>query len=486
MKRKLTAGQTGVSLPIFVQATNSTTGGGLASLTHSTAGLVAEYRRRGQSSWTAITLASKTLGTWTSGGFVADGSLSGAYEIDLPDAVCAANARWVAVRLYGAANMLPVLIEIELDQFDYEKATQPVNLSQILGTALTESTGGWLAAAFKKLFDVATPVFTLASVNQTGDSFARLGAPVGASVSADLLTLLNRLTSTRAGLLDNLDVAISVIQSQISAQNNLSAKCNWFGSMLLEIPDSGTRAYVFELVVRDDEDKLVSLDASPTIALVNSAGTDRSSLITTTIANPATGRYTLTITVGTSTTTESLKLTATGTVSGETRYAVLMTQVVDYDSATLINSIYTRLGAPAGASIAADIADLPTVAEFEARSIAAASYATASALSSLAARVPAALVDGRMDCSVGAMASAVLTAAAIASGAFNGKGDWRTALTLKGSLTETQVMNLMMAALAGVTSQPSGTTEKFKHLDGTDAFTTTLDSNGNRTNVAIA
>lgn len=311
-------------------------------------------------------------------------------------------------------------------------------------------------------------------------------AVASAGFVGDITTLLNRLTSTRAGNLDLLDVATSVLQSQITALNNLSAKCNWFGSLLLEIPDSGTRAYVFELVVKDDEDKLVNLDASPTIALVNSSGTDRSSLITTTIANPSTGRYTLTISVGTSTTTEALKLTATGTVSGETRYAVLMTQVVDYDTATMINSIYTRIGAPAGASIAADIADLPTVAEFEARSIAAASYATASALSSLAARVPAALVDGRMDCSVGAMASAVLTAAAIASGAFNGKGDWRTALTLKGSLTETQVLNLIMAALAGQTSQPSGTTEKFKHLDGTDAFTTTLDSNGNRTNVAIA
>ncbi len=119
MKRKLTAGQTAVSLPIFVQDTSSTTGGGLSGLTPATSGLVAEYRRRGQSSWTAITLASKTLGTWTSGGIVADGSLAGAYELDLPDAVCASGARWVAVRLRGAANMLPCLIEIELDVVDY-------------------------------------------------------------------------------------------------------------------------------------------------------------------------------------------------------------------------------------------------------------------------------------------------------------------------------------------------------------------------------
>jgi hypothetical protein len=130
-----------VSLPIFIQDTASTTGGGLSGLTSATSGLVAEYRRRGQSTWTTITLTSKTLGTWTSGGFVADGSLGGAYELDLPDAVCASSARWVAVRLRGAANMLPCLIEIELDSFDYQTATQPVNVTQFGGTNGTFSAG---------------------------------------------------------------------------------------------------------------------------------------------------------------------------------------------------------------------------------------------------------------------------------------------------------------------------------------------------------
>ncbi|HKW84874.1 MAG TPA: hypothetical protein VJN68_14075 [Burkholderiaceae bacterium] len=57
----------------------------------------------------------------------------------------------------------------------------------------------------------------------TGDAFARLGAPAGASIAADIATrstyagadtagtttLLGRLTSTRAGNLDNLDAAVS-------------------------------------------------------------------------------------------------------------------------------------------------------------------------------------------------------------------------------------------------------------------------------------
>ena len=179
------------------------------------------------------------------------------------------------------------------------------------------------------------------------------------SAASDAATLVTRLTSQRAANLDNLDVAVSVIQSQITALNNLSAKANWFGSLLLEVPDSGTREYVFELVVKDDEDKLVNLDGSPTIALVNAAGTDRSSLITTAIANPSTGRYTLTVTVGTGTVNESLKLTASGTVSAEARYAVIAPQVVDYDNATQVALLLTRLGTPS-VSVSADIAAVST------------------------------------------------------------------------------------------------------------------------------
>ena len=117
------AGSTSVALPIFVQDTSSATGAGLGSLVFNTAGLVAEYRRKGSASWTAVTLVTNTLGTYAAGGFVADGGLTGAYEFCPPDAAVGAGVVWVAVRLYGAANMLPVLIEIELDAVDYRTNT---------------------------------------------------------------------------------------------------------------------------------------------------------------------------------------------------------------------------------------------------------------------------------------------------------------------------------------------------------------------------
>jgi hypothetical protein len=85
-------------------------------------------------------------------------------------------------------------------QIDFTSGVVKANLAQILGTALTE-TAGQIAAAFKKFFNIATPASTMdviarvtltdtvttytGNTPQTGDSFARLGAPAGASHAVD-------------------------------------------------------------------------------------------------------------------------------------------------------------------------------------------------------------------------------------------------------------------------------------------------------------
>lgn len=124
MFRKMKAGSTSQSIPIFVQDSSSTTGAGLGSLVYNTASLAAKYRRQGESSWTTITLATMTLGTWASGGFVSDGGpVTGTYELGIPNAVLAAGAEWAEVAVYGATNMLAVLIFFELDAVNYQSAT---------------------------------------------------------------------------------------------------------------------------------------------------------------------------------------------------------------------------------------------------------------------------------------------------------------------------------------------------------------------------
>jgi hypothetical protein len=117
-----------------------------------------EWRRQNESTWTSVTPVSKTLGTYVSGGIVADGSLVGAHEVDFPDAAfaSAAGVEWVALRIRGVANMLPVLIEIELDAVDYQDAAAfglswldaeissratPTNITSATGVTLTPGTG---------------------------------------------------------------------------------------------------------------------------------------------------------------------------------------------------------------------------------------------------------------------------------------------------------------------------------------------------------
>lgn len=139
--RKMRAGSTSVIAPFFVYDTSSTTGGGLGSLAYNTSGLAAKYRREGDASWTTITLVAATPGTWTSGGFVADGGpVAGGYELGVPNAALAAGAKWVEIVLYGAANMDSVKIFIELDAVDYQDSVR-FGLSALPNAAAGSSNG---------------------------------------------------------------------------------------------------------------------------------------------------------------------------------------------------------------------------------------------------------------------------------------------------------------------------------------------------------
>lgn len=145
-------------------------------------------------------LASLTT-AYASGGVRERGE--GVYRVDCPNAMFAAAGR---VKVRGEATGKRVIVDMidvappvnaqrhggasqtardigasvllssgtGTGQVDLLNGVLKANLVQVLATALTETTGGNLAAAFKKLFDVATPVLTAASVNQTGNNYTEL------------------------------------------------------------------------------------------------------------------------------------------------------------------------------------------------------------------------------------------------------------------------------------------------------------------------
>jgi len=139
---KIKRGSASVRRLIFIADSSSTTGAGLASLVYNTASLVAYYFAGDLANEVQITLATATLGTFASGGFVAvdNTNMPGWYEIGIPN-VALDGGNECAIQLRGAANMVPVNIYIELDAFDYQTATQPVNTTQFAGQAITAAAG---------------------------------------------------------------------------------------------------------------------------------------------------------------------------------------------------------------------------------------------------------------------------------------------------------------------------------------------------------
>lgn len=185
--RKIMGGSTSFSAPLLVSDTSSSTGAGLSGLVFNTSGLVAEYRRQGQSAWTSITLSAGTLGTWSSGGWVADGAAGGAYELGVPNAAVASGVQWVVVRCYGAANMLLTAIHIELDAVNYQDATKfgLANLDAAVSTRL--ATSGYTVPP-------TTGAIAVAVMSDVSDT---VGADV-ATIATGTATLLTRVTGTVA------------------------------------------------------------------------------------------------------------------------------------------------------------------------------------------------------------------------------------------------------------------------------------------------
>lgn len=147
--------------------------------------------------------------------------------------------------------------------------------------------------------------------------------------------------------------------------------------------------------------------------------------------------------------TDSLTFTVAGIVDSN---------VVDWKgSAAPANTgdAFARLGAPAGASVSADIATVATYVDTEVAAIKAvtdnlpnsgALSTIQSDLDDLQTRLPAALVGGRMDSSVGAMAAAVITAAAIATDAIDAD-----------ALAADAVTEIWAKAMADISSVPGVT-----------------------------
>lgn len=355
----------------------------------------------------------------------------------------------VEICLRGAANMHPVDIEIELDAVDYQ---DPVRFGLTSIPNVAQGTSGALPTG-NASGQVTVATLTTAAIQSFWDALTS-GLSAAGSIGKWILDNLNATVSSRAtqisvdaiptnpllttdSRLNNLDFAISTVNNNILNLNNLSAKMNLFGSPLLEIPDTGTTVYAFTVVVKDDEDRLVNLDASPTLTAANAAGTNRSGNLSA-VSNPSTGRYTFAYSVASTHASESLRITVSGAVSSEARYIEWVGSVVNYDSLTVlqlvqstVNSIDTRL--PASPAASGDIPTAATIRDTIMNSMPGGGWVNGSfgdrwVIGVNNNREVQVTGSNHISADVHAFQAGVINAAAIAAGALNGKGDWLTSL----------------------------------------------------------
>jgi len=191
MKLQIVKATTSQRVGIFVQDSSATDGSGLAGLLFNTASLAWYYWREdeGNVNATVVNLATATRGTWATGGFIEKDAtnLPGFYEISIPNLALATGADWVVMRLGGAANMAPLTLEIQLTDLDLNDVVRagltalPNAAADAAGGLPISDAGGLnLDAMNTNINDIET---------DTADMQPKLGAPAGASISADIAVI---------------------------------------------------------------------------------------------------------------------------------------------------------------------------------------------------------------------------------------------------------------------------------------------------------
>lgn len=150
-KASIVAGATSQSVNIFIQDSSSTVGAGLSGLVYNSTGLTAYFTFTGANATaTAITLATLAAvnSSWSTGGFkeIDATHMKGVYRLDIPNAaLAAASGQLSTIYLYGAANMAPCVLEIELTAVNNQSTgfglvDASANVVQIAGSAVSTST----------------------------------------------------------------------------------------------------------------------------------------------------------------------------------------------------------------------------------------------------------------------------------------------------------------------------------------------------------
>lgn len=351
---------------LFVQDSSSTTGAGLTGLVYNSAGLVCYYTRP-LAAAVQLTMATQTVtGAHSDGGFVEVDATNapGQYRLDLSDAVLATGVDEVVVALKGATNMAPVTREIQLVDYD---PNDGVRMGMTALPAAAADAAGGLSISDAGGLDLDTK---LANTNEV--------------TAARMATLTDWVNGGRLDLiLDALALQTTAVAIEADTQDIQGRlPSTLIGSRM----DSSVGAMAANVV---------------TSAAINAGAIDAAAIATDAIDADA--------------------LAADALAEIKTQAVTALTDIqldhLLYVAAAGANvtddSVIAQMVAKAGTADW-DTYD-NTTDSLEAISVDIA--AVQSDTDDIQTRTPAALVGGRMDASVGAMATNVMTASALATDA---------------------------------------------------------------------
>ncbi|MEM4359821.1 MAG: hypothetical protein QXT45_04775 [Candidatus Bilamarchaeaceae archaeon] len=240
-----------------------------------------------------------------------------------------------------------------------------ITSNKVADGALTE--GKFAAGAFATLIaDVAVAVWDrLTSALTTANSIGKLivdnlnatissrlaSADYTAPDNTGISTLLGRLTSARAGYLDNLNVGGPVAsQADIDAINQSASRRVVLATVAtLERPDSGNASYLVEARTYSRDGALMNASSTPTLSAEGIVSGDLSSKLSS-ATNPSTGVYRWTYTVASTDALEQVRFDFSGSVDGDTvtmsAYSLVTdATAIDFTSAdrSKLESIYNKL-----------------------------------------------------------------------------------------------------------------------------------------------
>jgi len=397
MKLKLKEGTTSKIVTVFIQDSSSTTGAGLTGLLFNTASLTGYWIAEGDATATQITMATMTIGTWATGGFIeVDATnLPGVYQVGIPDVVIDNTSEGSVVVMYkGATNMAPCVLEIELDAIDYRGGVVPTVTTL---SNLPSIPANWLTAA--------------GAAADFGTEIRDLITGFAGSLDTDANGRIRIVDGTAAGELDTSAGLVQLLAATQASIDAIEVDTNSLNDT--KIPDTISLA-----AINAEADTAITDAALATAAALATvqADTDDIQLRLPAALTKGTADSGTTLTMVDAARTEAdtdyfvgswIRFTS-GTITDQTRlitgfnfttntitFAPATTQAVGTNTYEIIpaadirlvdtlttytgNTVQTgdnfaRIGAPVGASISADLADVPTVSEFNARTILQADY----------------------------------------------------------------------------------------------------------------